>query len=150
MRKPRAKPRAKPGPKPGPSKPIRVVIVDDHPMVRQSLRFVLLTAQDIEIVGEAADGEEALRVCSDLHPDLVVLDLRLPGLSSAEIIRALQHQEPAPQVLVHTADYDERLISEALAAGACGYVLKQGEVAELLAAIRAASQRMPRGLPLAP
>lgn len=144
------KPRAKPGAKPGAGQPIRVVIVDDHPMVRQSLRFVLLTAQDIEIVGEAADGEEALRVCGDLNPDLVVLDLRLPGLSSVEIIRALQQQEPAPQVLIHTADYDEHLISGALAAGACGYVLKQGEVAELLAAIRAASQRMPRGLPLAP
>jgi DNA-binding NarL/FixJ family response regulator len=58
---------------------MRVVIVDDHAMVRSSLRFAMLDAQDIEVVGEAADGEEALRVCRDLHPDVVLLDLRLPG-----------------------------------------------------------------------
>jgi two-component system, NarL family, response regulator LiaR len=118
---------------------MRVVIVDDHAMVRTSLRFALLDAHDIEVVGEAADGEEALRVCSELQPDLVLLDLRLPGLDSTATIRALQRQEPMPQVLVHTAGYDERLIPQALAAGACGYVLK-GELAELLAAIRAARQ----------
>lgn len=129
------------GAKSGAVRPIRVVIVDDHPMVRRSLRFAMLTAQDIEVIGEAADGEEALRVCGDLHPDLVLLDLRLPGMSSAEAIGALLLLEPVPQVLMQTADYDERLIPEALAAGACGYVLKQGEVAELLAAIRAASAR---------
>ncbi len=108
---------------------IRMVIVDDHPMVRRSLRFALLAAQ-------------VLRVCGDLHPDLVLMDLRLPGVDSPATIRALQGQEePVPQVLVYTAEYDERLIAETLAAGACGYVLKQGEVAELLAAIRAAHAR---------
>jgi two-component system, NarL family, response regulator LiaR len=116
---------------------IRVVIVDDHAMVRTSLRFALLDAHDIEAVGEASDGEEALRVCGELHPDLVLLDLRLPGLDSIATIRALRRQEPVPQVLVHTADYDERIIPKALAAGACGYVLK-GELAELVAAIRTA------------
>ena len=119
---------------------IRMVIVDDHAMVRRSLRFALLDAHDIEVVGEAADGEEALRVCSDLRPDMVLLDLRLPGLDSPATIRVLQRQEPAPQVLVHTAEYDERLIPEAIAAGACGYVLK-GELAELLEAIRTAHAR---------
>jgi DNA-binding NarL/FixJ family response regulator len=115
-----------------------VVIVDDHPMVRQSLRFALLGAEDLDVVGEAADGEEALQVCGALHPDVVLMDLRLPGrLSSAEAIRALQREQPVPQVLVHTADYDGSCISEALAAGACGWVLKQGAIEELFAAIRA-------------
>jgi len=123
------------------SVPIRLVIVDDHPMVRMSLRFALHAAPDIEVVGEAADGEEALDVCDDLHPDIVLMDLRLPGMDGVGTIRALQDREPVPQVLVHTADFDERLIPEALAAGACGYVLKQGELAELLAAMRAAYAR---------
>ena len=120
---------------------IQVLVVDDHPMVRVSLRFAMLSTEDIEVVGEAADGEEALRMGGALHPDVVLLDLRLPGLTTPETIQALQRQEPVPQVLVHTADYDERLIQEALAAGACGYVLKQGEVAEFLGAIRAAHAR---------
>src|SRR5258708_13259888 len=82
---------------------IRLVIVDDHPMVRRSLRFALLAAQDIDVVGEAADGEEVLRVCGDLHPDLVLMDLRLPGVDSPATIRALQRQEePVPQVLGYT------------------------------------------------
>ncbi|HEV2461184.1 MAG TPA: response regulator transcription factor [Ktedonobacterales bacterium] len=119
------------------SSAIRVVLVDDHAIVRRSLRFGLLDAHDIQVVGEAADGEEALCVCRDLRPDVVLLDLRLPGMDSIAIIRALHRNEPMPQVLVHTADYDERVIPKALAAGACGYVLK-GELAELLAAIRTA------------
>jgi DNA-binding NarL/FixJ family response regulator len=106
-------------------------------MVRQSLRFALLSAEDLDVVGEAADGEEALRVCGALHPDVVLMDLHLPGrLSSAEAIRALLREQPAPQVLAHTADYDVGRISEALAAGACGYVLKLGAIEELFAAIR--------------
>lgn len=136
-----SKPGAKPGAKPEANGTIRLVIVDDHPMVRRSLRFAMLTAQDLEVVGEAGDGEEALRVCEDLHPDVVLMDLRLPGLSSAEAIRALRRQKPLPQVLVHTADNDERLVGEAVAAGACGYVLKQGALEELFGAIRGAHAR---------
>jgi DNA-binding NarL/FixJ family response regulator len=120
---------------------LRVVIVDDHPIVRLTLRLALQTAHDITVVGEAADGEEALRVCGELHPDVVLMDLRLPRLDSIETIRALMRQEPASQVLVYTAEYNAQLIGEALAAGACGYVLKQGELAELLVAIRAVQQR---------
>src|SRR5258707_14624249 len=97
---------------------IRLVIVDDHPMVRRSLRFALLAAQDIDVVGEAADGEEELRVCGDLHPDLVLMDLRLPGVDSPGTIRALQREGgPRDQVLVYTAAYDESLTVEALTAG---------------------------------
>ena len=135
-----SEPDLQPTAKPGSSRALRVVIVDDHPAVRLSLRFALLSAADIEVVGEATDGEEMLRVCGDLHPDVVILDLRLPGrLSGVAAIRALRRPVGAvPQVVVHTADYDTRLVPEALAAGAWGYVLKQGELAELIAAIRAA------------
>ena len=120
---------------------IRVVVVDDHPMVRMSLRMALLAAQDIDVVGEAADGEGALQICADLHPEVVLMDLQLPGLDGVGAIRALQRQQPTPNVVVLTAFYDEHLIPEALAAGAHGYVLKQGELQEIIGAIRAARQR---------
>ena len=122
---------------------MRVVIVDDHSEVRRGLRLALLGAGDIAVVGEAADGEEALRVCGDVHPDVVVMDLRLPGrVSGVAAIRALRRPAGTmPQVVVHTAEYDARLVPEALAAGACGYVLKGGGLAGLVAAIRAAHAR---------
>jgi DNA-binding NarL/FixJ family response regulator len=110
---------------------IRVVIVEDHPKVRLGLRLALRAAPDIEVVGEAADGEEALQVCGKLHPNVVLMDLRLPGLDGISTIRALQSQNPVPQVLVLTAFYDEQLIPDAVAAGPCSYVLKQGEIEEL-------------------
>jgi DNA-binding NarL/FixJ family response regulator len=143
MSEPGAMPGARLTARPQASRAARVVIVDDHPAVRLSLRFALLGAADIAVVGEAADGEEALRVCGDLRPDVVIMDLRLPGrLSGVEAIRGLRRPGGAvPQVLVHTAEYDARLVPEALAAGACGYVLKRGEFAQLVAAIRAAHAR---------
>ena len=116
----------------------RVVLVDDHAMVRTGLKLLLRMADDIEVVGEAGDGEEAVRVCAQTHPDVVLMDLRLPRLDGVATIRALQQQDPVPQVLVLTASYHERLIAEALAAGASGYVLKEGVMDQLVAAIRAA------------
>ena len=117
-----------------------MVLVDDHPLVRLSLKVALSTALDVEVVGEAADGEEALRVCQTLHPEVVLLDLRLPGVDSSTTIHALLRQVPRPQVVALTASYDERLIGEALAAGARAYVLKQGQIDEILTAIRAAHE----------
>src|SRR5262249_3417008 len=82
-----SEPDRQPAAKPGSSRALRVVIVDDHPAMRLSLRFALLSAADIEVVGEATDGEEMLQVCENLHPDVVILDLRLPErLSGAEAI----------------------------------------------------------------
>jgi DNA-binding NarL/FixJ family response regulator len=120
---------------------IRVVLVEDHATVRRGLKMILRSANDIAVVGEAGDGEEAERICAEVCPDLVLMDLRLPRQGGVETIRALQHLQPVPQVLVLTAFYDERLIPEALAAGAVGYVLKQVSTAELTAAIRAAGRR---------
>jgi DNA-binding NarL/FixJ family response regulator len=121
--------------------PVRVVLVDDHPMVRLSLKVALSTAPDVMVVGEAADGEEALRVCGALHPEVVLMDLLLPRQDGVETIRALQRQAPLPKVLVLTASYNEQLIAEALAAGARDYVLKQGKIDEILTAIRAAHDK---------
>lgn len=121
--------------------PIRVVLVDDHPMVRMSLRMVLRSTDDIEVIGEAEDGEEAIRVCTEVRPDVVLMDLRLPRLDGVATIRALQRHAPGPHVLVLTAVYDEDLIPEALAAGASGYVLKDGRVDDFIAAIRAVRTR---------
>jgi two-component system, NarL family, response regulator LiaR len=122
--------------------PIRVVIVDDHPMVRVGLRMTLLSTEEIDVVGEAEDGEDALRVCAEEHPDVVLMDLRLPRLDGIATTRAMQRLVPVPHVLVLTAAYDERLIPEALAAGASGYVVKGGSVEELVAAIQSAQARL--------
>src|SRR5262249_29412229 len=125
-----------PGAQPRVGRTVRVVIVDDHPAVRLGLRLALPRAGDIAGAGEAADCEEAMRVARDAHPDVVVMDLRMPGrLSGVAAIRALRRPVGAvPQVVVHTAEYDARLVPEALAAGACGYVLKGGGLAGLVAA----------------
>jgi DNA-binding NarL/FixJ family response regulator len=115
-----------------------VVLVDDHAIVRTTLKLLLRMADDIEVVGEAGDGEEAVHVCAETRPEVVLMDLRLPRLDGVATIRALQRQDPIPQVVVLTASYDARLIAEALAAGAAGYVLKEGVMDQLIAAIRAA------------
>jgi DNA-binding NarL/FixJ family response regulator len=106
--------------------------------VRLSLRIALCRVPDIIVVGEAQDGEEAVLVCRELQPDVVLLDLHLPRLDGVGATHALRYLSPAPQVLMLTAHYDEQLIPEAIAAGACGYLLKDGEIEELIAAIRAA------------
>jgi DNA-binding NarL/FixJ family response regulator len=121
-----------------PQAPIRVLIVDDHPMVRTGLRMTLLATEAVAVVGEAEDGAAALRVCAAVQPDVVLMDLRLPGLDGVATTQALQRLEPVPRVLVLTAAYDERLIPQALAAGASGYVIKGGSVDDLVAAIQAA------------
>jgi DNA-binding NarL/FixJ family response regulator len=116
---------------------IRVVLVDDHAALRSTIAMVLGTADDIDVVGEAGDGEEALRVCAATHPEVVLMDLRLPGMDGVSATRALQRQEPAPKVLVLTAGYEQQPIQEALAAGASGYVFKMGSIDEVIAAVRA-------------
>lgn len=121
--------------------PLRVVIVDDHRMVRMGLKMILRSAEEIDVVGEAQDGEEALHICARLQPDVVLMDLRLPKLDGVAATQALQHLDPVPHVLVLTAAYDERLVPEALAAGASGYVLKGGSVEELVAAMQSVYTR---------
>lgn len=115
---------------------IRIVVADDHPVVRDGLVAILGTQNDFVVVGEAADGVELLQLASRLHPDLALVDLEMPNIDGVEAIRRLRELAPETRALVLTAfDGDERIIG-ALAAGARGYLLKGAPRAEIFQAVR--------------
>ena len=116
---------------------IRVLIVDDHAVVRAGLRRVLDAEADIETVGEAADGERAIFEAMETTPDVVLMDLVMPGKSGIEAMPALLQAAPEAKVLVLSMQDDPRYVREAFAAGASGYVLKEAADTEVVAAIRA-------------
>ena len=116
--------------------PIRVLVVDDHPVVRQGLRSFLSSREGIEVVGEAADGAAAVAAAASLTPDVVLMDLVMPGGSGVDAIRAIRAGEPAPRVLVLTSFAGDDQVLPAVRAGASGYVLKDIAPADLEAAIR--------------
>jgi len=123
------------------SPPIRILLADDHPVVRDGLAAMLATQPDFAVVGEAGNGTEAVEQAAKLRPDVVLMDLEMPGsdLDGIEAIRRLRASDPSPQVVVLTAfDTDERIFG-ALQAGAQGYLLKGAPRAEIFAAIRAVS-----------
>lgn len=126
---------------------IRVLIADDHQVVRSGLEQLLATADDIELVGMAADGAEAIARAAELAPDIVLMDLSMPGTDGIEATRAVTAAGTATQVVVLTSFSDKQRILDALDAGAAGYVLKHAEPDELLDAIRAAHEG---GSPLDP
>lgn len=126
---------------------IRVVVVDDHPIVRHGLVSLLRLKPDFELVGEAADGAEALRVILETEPDVVLLDLRLPLLNGIEVMRQARQSGTHAKFLVLTTYDADEYTSTALAAGAQGYLLKDAEPSELLNAIRLL---MRGGAPLEP
>lgn len=116
---------------------IRVLLVDDHAIVRAGLRMILASEADMALVGEAADGEAALRLTEETHPDVVVMDISMPGLGGLDGIRRIKDSVPDTQVVVLTMHEDERYFFQALEAGASGYVIKGAAPVELLSAIRA-------------
>lgn len=119
--------------------PIRILLADDHPVVRDGLAAMLATQPDFEVVGEAGTGLEAISEAARLRPDVVLMDLEMPALDGIEAIRRLRAADPAVQVVVLTAfDTDERIFG-ALQAGAQGYLLKGAPRAEIFAAIRTVS-----------
>ena len=122
---------------------IRVLLVDDHQIVREGLRAVLEEAPDVEVVGEAASGDEGLVRARALVPDVVLMDLVMPGMPATEAIRQLRAALPATQVVVLTTFIAEQQVHDALEAGAVGYLLKDVVRADLVSAIRAASQGRP-------
>jgi DNA-binding NarL/FixJ family response regulator len=117
---------------------IRVLIVDDHSVVREGLRAFLELQDDLEVAGEAADGAEALEQALELRPDVILMDLVMPKLDGVGAMRALRHQLPASRVIVLTSFLDDERMMPAIHAGAAGYLLKDVEPAELARAIRAA------------
>jgi NarL family two-component system response regulator LiaR len=117
---------------------IRVLIADDHAIVRQGLRTFLGTQHDIEVVGEAADGQQAVEQSRDLSPDIVLLDLVMPRLDGIGAIRQLRALDNPPRVIVLTSFADDEKVFSALQAGAAGYLLKDVEPRELSDAIRRA------------
>lgn len=126
---------------------IRVLIADDHQVVRSGLEQLLATADDIVLVGMAADGAQAISLAADLQPDIVLMDLSMPGTDGIAATRAITATGSATQVVVLTSFADKQRILDALDAGAAGYVLKHAEPDELLEAVRAAHQG---GSPLDP
>jgi len=119
---------------------IRVLIADDHAVVRQGLRTFLDLQADIDVVGEAADGEEAVAVAAEHAPDVILLDLVMPRLDGIGALRRLRETAPAARVIVLTSFGEDERLFTALRAGASGYLLKDVEPAELVRAIRAAHE----------
>jgi two-component system response regulator NreC len=117
---------------------IRLVLVEDHEVVRQGLRALLAAEPDFQIVGEAGDGVAATDMVERLRPDVLVLDLMLPGLGGMEVVRAVRLRAPETRVVILSMHANEAYVLGALQAGAVAYVLKKSGASELLAAIRAA------------
>ncbi len=120
--------------------PIRILIADDHAVVRSGLRTLLEADPDLEVVGEAEDGTETLRLAETLHPDLVLLDITMPPDNGIETAKRLKEKRPEIIVLFLTMHEDEVLLHEALRAGAAGYVIKRAEESEIIQAIHTVSR----------
>jgi DNA-binding NarL/FixJ family response regulator len=116
---------------------IRVLIVDDHAIVRGGLGSLIATTSDLEVIGEAADGDEAVRLAAELAPDVVLMDLSMPGSDGVQATRRVLEGNPDAHVLVLTSFSDQRRILDALDAGAEGYLLKHSEPEVILSGIRA-------------
>jgi DNA-binding NarL/FixJ family response regulator len=132
------------------SPPVRVVLADDHPMFRYGLRAVLEGAEEVTVVGEAADGQQLLALVDRTRPDVVLTDLAMPGLDGATATRRLLQRHPELGVLVLTMHEDDEMLFGALRAGARGYLLKGADKAEILRALLAvASGEAVYGAPVA-
>ena len=119
--------------------PIRVLIADDHGVVREGLRTYLELQDGIEVVGEAGDGEEAVRMAQELRPDVILMDLVMPRLDGVGAMRELRRRLPSARVIVLTSFTDDAKLMPALQAGAAGYLLKNAQPQEIARAVRAAA-----------
>ena len=117
---------------------LRVVLVDDHPVYREGLAR-LLSQSGVEVVAQAGNGPDALSIVEEAAPDVVVMDLNMPGMSGVDVTRKLVQRNPASRVLIVSVSAQEEDVTEAILAGASGYVLKDGPVEEVVAGIQAAA-----------
>jgi len=115
---------------------IKVLIVDDHAVLRQALRMLLEGQPEVEVVGDAGNGREALDACEKFHPDVVLMDMVMPGLNGLEATRQIRRRVPKAKVLILTGYMEDEQILAALRAGASGYVVKKSDVQELLLGIQ--------------
>ena len=122
---------------------IRVMTVDDHEIFRSGIRFLLLTFDDIELLAEAHSGEEALRLCEQAQPDVILMDMMMSGMDGIESTKAIRERYPDVQVLALTSFYDRELVQQAMQAGAIGYLLKGVSRDRLGEAIRSAHAHQP-------
>lgn len=122
---------------------IRVVLVDDHAMVRSGLSGFLMAYDEFELAGEAGSGEAAVALCDKVQPDVVLMDLVMPGMDGAEATRRIRERHPTTQVIALTSFKEDELVQGALTAGAIGYLLKNVSADELADAIRAAHKGRP-------
>lgn len=116
--------------------PVRVLIVDDHPVVRSGLAALLQSTPGYEVVGEAGDGRQAVRIAADTRPDVIVMDLYLPEMDGVAATAEIMKSQPAPAILILTMADDDASLVDAIRAGARGYILKGSQPSELLRAIQ--------------
>jgi DNA-binding NarL/FixJ family response regulator len=121
-------------------KPIRVLIADDHVLFREGVHAILKSVPDIEIVGEAGTGQEALALASDLIPDVILMDIQMPDLNGVEATRRILETQPDSGIIIVTMLEDDDSLFSAMQAGARGYVLKGADKAEMLKSIRAVAE----------
>jgi DNA-binding NarL/FixJ family response regulator len=120
--------------------PLRIVLADDHEVVRRGLLLMIDSIDACEVVGEAASGQEALEVCRTARPDLVLMDIDMPGTDGIEATRRLRDEQPTVRVLMFTVHENEETIFDAVRAGASGYLTKSSSLDDLTAALRAIRQ----------
>ncbi len=128
------------GTREGSSEGQRLIIVDDHPLFRRGVLGVLVEEPNLQVVGEAQDGHEALRLVEELEPDIVLMDVNLPGLSGLEVARVIRRRWPHIAVIIMTSSDDDELLFAAIKAGAAAYLSKSSNGGELLNAIRAVAK----------
>lgn len=122
---------------------MRVLLADDHAIVRRGLRSLLETEPGLSVVAEAGDGVEALRLCDEHEPDMLILDIAMPKLNGIDVAARVQKLDPAPQIIILSMHSDESYILRALAAGARAYLLKESTDEDLLPAVRAVAAGRP-------
>ncbi|HHY68417.1 MAG TPA: response regulator, partial [Alicyclobacillus sp.] len=115
--------------------PVSVLLVDDHALFRRGVRTILETAEDLSVVGEASNGKQAVELYAELHPDLVLMDIRMPVMGGLEAVRRLRAMDPQVRILILTVSEEDDDLFEAIRAGANGYLLKNVDPDELISSI---------------